>query len=135
MEVGWLKTLSAEAAIVELAPFSGATVAMLDALCANFNEADAAEIKDIEKRTNHDVKAMEYWLREKLLPHPETTRALEFIHFACTSEDINNLSHALMLKNGRSEVMLPALDALTKRLRELAHQLAISLPKVLGVAV
>jgi len=129
IEIEWLKALSAEPAITEIKPFSRATIARLDALCAQFNEADATQIKDIEKRTNHDVKAMEYWLREKLSPDPkdensETAATLEFIHFACTSEDINNLSHALMLKAGRDEVVLPALDAVVNRLRELAHNLA-----------
>jgi len=124
IEIEWLKALSAEPAIVEIPPFSRATIAHLDALCAQFNEADAAQIKTIEKRTNHDVKAMEYWLRDKLSHDPETAAALEFIHFACTSEDINNLSHALMLKAGRDEVMLPALDTVIHRLRELAHHLA-----------
>ncbi len=129
IEVEWLKALSAEPSITaqktsQFAPFSSATIMRLDALCAQFNEADATQIKEIEKRTNHDVKAIEYWLREKLLLFPETAHALEFIHFACTSEDINNLSHALMLKAGRDTVMLPVLDVLINRLRELAHQLA-----------
>ena len=129
IEIEWLKALSIEPGITaqktsRFAPFSSATIMRLDALCAQFNEADAAQIKEIEKRTNHDVKAIEYWLREKLLLFPETAHALEFIHFACTSEDINNLSHALMLKAGRDTVMLPVLDVLINRLRELAHQLA-----------
>jgi len=122
IEIEWLKALSQEAGIKELEPFSANTVAMLDQLAAHFSEADADAIKAIEKRTNHDVKAVEYWLREKLTGHPETANALEFIHFACTSEDINNLSHALMLKAARAEVMLPMLDGLTARLRALAHE-------------
>ena len=89
-----------------------------------FCEADALAIKRIEAATNHDVKAVEYWLREKLSGAPETAKTLEFIHFACTSEDINNLSHALMLKGARDAVMLPALNVLTTRLQNLAHQLA-----------
>ncbi len=124
IEIEWLKRLSLEAQIVELPPFSAATLAQLDGLAAEFCEADAEEIKIIERRTNHDVKAIEYWLREQLATNPETAAALEFIHFACTSEDINNLSHALMLKNGRDVVIMPALTAITERLRELAHQLA-----------
>jgi len=124
IEIEWLKALSAQADIPEIAAFSTATIAQLDALNANFSEGDAAAIKAIEKRTNHDVKAVEYWLRENLSGNPETAGVLEFIHFACTSEDINNLSHALMLKNAREAVMLPALQALTERLRNLAHQLA-----------
>lgn len=124
IEIEWLKALSAEAGISELPPFSPATVARLDQLAAQFSTTDAEQIKTIERRTNHDVKAIEYWLREQLSDNPETAGVLEFIHFACTSEDINNLSHALMLKHGRADVMLPALDALIARLRELAHQLA-----------
>ncbi len=124
IEIEWLKVLSAEPSIAEIKPFSAATLAQLDQLAAQFSEADAEQIKTIERRTNHDVKAIEYWLREKLSGNPEASGVLEFIHFACTSEDINNLSHALMLKHGRAEVMLPALDALIARLRDLAHQLA-----------
>jgi len=124
IEIEWLKALSMENGIKELPAFSAATIAKLDQLAAQFSEADAEQIKLIERRTNHDVKAIEYWLREKLADNRETADKLEFIHFACTSEDINNLSHALMLKSGRDEVMLPALDALIARLRSHAHQLA-----------
>ena len=124
IEIEWLKALSAESTIAEIKPFSAATIAQLDQLAAQFSTADAEQIKTIEKRTNHDVKAIEYWLRDKLSSNPETAGVLEFIHFACTSEDINNLSHALMLKHGRAEVMLPALDSVIARLRDLAHQLA-----------
>jgi len=124
IEIEWLKALSQENGIKELPPFSAKTVAQLDQLAAQFSEADAEQIKLIERRTNHDVKAIEYWLREKLADNKETADKLEFIHFACTSEDINNLSHALMLKSGRNEVMLPALDAVISRLRIHAHQLA-----------
>ncbi len=122
IEIEWLKALSAETSIQELPPFSIATIAQLDQLAAQFSEADAEQIKAIERRTNHDVKAIEYWLREKLADNPETAKALEFIHFACTSEDINNLSHALMLGHSRKEVMLPALHVLIERLQHLAHQ-------------
>ncbi|MCR4303281.1 MAG: adenylosuccinate lyase [Gallionella sp.] len=124
IEIEWLKALGAQPDIAELAPFSAATIAQLDALKDNFCEADALAIKGIEATTNHDVKAVEYWLREKLSGAPETAKTLEFIHFACTSEDINNLSHALMLKGARDAVMLPALNVLTTRLQNLAHQLA-----------
>ena len=124
IEVEWLKALSAQADIAEIAPFSAATLAQLDALHANFSEADALAIKTIEATTNHDVKAVEYWLREKLAGNSETAKTLEFIHFACTSEDINNLSHALMLKGARNDVLLPTLNVLTTRLQTLAHQLA-----------
>jgi adenylosuccinate lyase len=124
IEIEWLKALSQEKGIKELPPFSAATISQLDMLAAQFSETDAEQIKLIERRTNHDVKAIEYWLREKLESNKETADKLEFIHFACTSEDINNLSHALMLKNGRNEVMLPALDVVITRLRSHAHQLA-----------
>ncbi len=124
IEVEWLKALSNEAGLRELEKFSATTVSGLDRLAAEFGETDAEAIKAIEKRTNHDVKAIEYWLREKLSDNLDTVKALEFIHFACTSEDINNLSHALMLKQSRAEVMLPLLDALIAKLRTLAHDLA-----------
>ena len=122
VEIEWLKALSAEPAIAELPPFSVATIAWLDQLAAAFSEADAEQIKAIERRTNHDVKAIEYWLREKLAENDETKDALEFIHFACTSEDINNLSHALMLRHARDEVMLPALRVIIDKLQALAHE-------------
>ena len=122
IEVEWLKALSREPGVPEVKEFSPTTVAMLDELVEKFSTADAEAIKAIESRTNHDVKAVEYWLREKLAGNPETAAVLEFIHFACTSEDINNLSHALMLSSAREAVMLPVLDALTGRLRALAHE-------------
>ncbi|HSN41108.1 MAG TPA: adenylosuccinate lyase [Burkholderiales bacterium] len=124
VEIEWLKALSRDTAIAEVPPFSPATVARLDALAAGFSEADGAAVKAIEARTNHDVKAIEYFLREKLAGNPEITRVAEFIHFACTSEDINNLCHALMLKRARDEVMLPALDRIIEKLGALAHGLA-----------
>lgn len=124
IEIEWLKALAAQADIAEVGPFTASTIAQLDGLNENFSEADAAAIKNIEKTTNHDVKAIEYWLRDQLAGNPETANVLEFIHFACTSEDINNLSHALMLKNGRDAVMLPALKLIISRLTDLAHQLA-----------
>jgi adenylosuccinate lyase len=122
IEIEWLKALSAQDDIGEIPTFSTSTVAQLDALSANFCEDDALAIKTIEATTNHDVKAVEYWLRGKLSDNPETAMALEFIHFACTSEDINNLSHALMLKGARDAVMLPTLNVLTTRLQNIAHQ-------------
>ena len=124
VEIEWLKALSAEPAIGEVAAFSAATLAELDRIKAEFSEADAQAVKDIEKTTNHDVKAVEYWLKQRLAGNAEVMKVSEFIHFACTSEDINNLSHALMLKTARDGVMLPALDKVTARLRELAHGLA-----------
>ncbi len=124
VEVEWLKALSAAPNLQEIAPFSAATIQELDAAITNFSEADAAQVKAIEARTNHDVKALEYWLKEKFDANPEVKKASEFIHFACTSEDINNLSHGLMLKGARDTVMLPFLASLIARLTELATQLA-----------
>ncbi|MBL8304883.1 MAG: adenylosuccinate lyase, partial [Ideonella sp.] len=89
-----------------------------------FSEADAQAIKDIEATTNHDVKAVEYWLKSRLAGHAELERAAEFVHFACTSEDINNTSHALMLKAAREQVLLPAIDGLVEKLRGMAHAMA-----------
>ena len=124
VEVEWLKALSAAKELAEIAPFSEETIQELDAAIRNFSEADAAQVKAIEARTNHDVKALEYWLKEKFDINPEIKKASEFIHFACTSEDINNLSHGLMLKSARDAVMLPFLADLMARLTELSHQLA-----------
>ena len=124
VEVEWLKALSAAKELSEIAPFSAGTIQELDEAISNFSEADAAQVKAIESRTNHDVKALEYWLKEKFDINPEIKKASEFIHFACTSEDINNLSHGLMLKSARDAVMLPFLGDLIARLSELSHQLA-----------
>lgn len=124
VEVEWLKALSAAKELAEIASFSSETTQELDAAIANFSEDDASQVKAIESRTNHDVKALEYWLKEKFDGNPEIKKASEFIHFACTSEDINNLSHGLMLKTARDSVMLPFLNSLIARLSELAHQLA-----------
>jgi len=124
VEVQWLKTLAAEPAIPEVPPFSVETVAALDKLLSGFTEADAARVKALEAETNHDVKAIEYFLKEKLGGNAEIARVAEFIHFACTSEDINNLSHALMLERSRDEVMLPTLDRIVEKLRAHAHALA-----------
>jgi adenylosuccinate lyase len=124
VEVEWLKALSAAPDLTEIASFSRDTIQELDAAIANFSEADAVEVKTIEARTNHDVKALEYWLKAKFDGNAEVKKASEFIHFACTSEDINNLSHALMLKTARDSVMLPFLSNLIARLSELSHQLA-----------
>jgi adenylosuccinate lyase len=124
VEVEWLKALAAAPTIKEIQAFSPSTIQELDAAINNFGEADAAQVKTIEMRTNHDVKALEYWLKDKFANNAEIKKASEFIHFACTSEDINNLSHALMLKNAREQVMLPSLAGLIARLTELAKQLA-----------
>ena len=122
VEIEWLKALAAEPHFTEIPAFSPATVAVLDALVAGFSPEQAAEVKEIEAVTNHDVKALEYWIKKKLADNAEVMRVSEFIHFACTSEDINNLSHALMLKAARDEVLLPALDRVIARLRDLAHE-------------
>lgn len=124
VEVAWLKALAAETAIREVPPFSAATLRALDALVEGFSEADATAVKAIEGRINHDVKAIEYFLRERLGGNDEVARVLEFIHFACTSEDINNLCHALMLKRARDEVMIPALEGIIAGLTALSHALA-----------
>ncbi|CEN56092.1 adenylosuccinate lyase [Candidatus Methylopumilus turicensis] len=124
VEVEWLKALAALPEIEEVKPFSKETIKELDDAIANFGETEASEVKAIEARTNHDVKALEYWLKEKFDGNAEIKKASEFIHFACTSEDINNLSHALMLKGARNTVMLPFLNSLITRMTELANQLA-----------
>jgi len=124
VEIEWLKALAAAGEIVECPAFSAATIARLDRVVADFSVADAEAIKAIEARTNHDVKAMEYWLKQCLADNAEVMRVSEFIHFGCTSEDINNVSHALMLKDAVAGSLLPELDRLIARLRELTHQLA-----------
>jgi adenylosuccinate lyase len=121
VEIAWLKAL-AQAGFAEIKPFSAASVALLDKLAAEFGEDEAQRIKDIEAVTNHDVKAVEYWLKEKVKDVPELVAASEFIHFACTSEDINNTSHGMMLKAARDGVLLPALQAVVDKLRALAHE-------------
>jgi len=124
VEVAWLKVLAAALQLAEIAPFSEETLRELDTAIATFGEIEAAEVKAIESRTNHDVKALEYWLKERFYGNPEIRKAGEFIHFACTSEDINNLSHALMLKGARDGVLLPMLDQIIARLTAQAHELA-----------
>ena len=111
VEIRWLQALAAHEQISELAPLSAAASSFLDDVAANFSLEDATRVKEIEATTNHDVKAIEYLLKEKLATYPELTEHLEFVHFACTSEDINNTAHALMLTAGRDRVLLPALDA------------------------
>ena len=120
VEIAWLIALS-EAGFAELKPFSAKATTLLNQLASDFSEEDAARIKSIEATTNHDVKAVEYWLKEKVSHLPELVAAAEFIHFACTSEDINNTSHGMMLKAARDTVMLPALDEIIAKLTELAH--------------
>jgi adenylosuccinate lyase len=123
VEIEWLKALAAEPHFAEIPPFSPGALARLDEAVANFGPEQAAEVKEIERETNHDVKALEYWIvRKRLADEPEVMRAAGFIHFACTSEDINNLSHALMAKAARDEILLPALDRVIERLREISHE-------------
>ncbi|MGD8106413.1 adenylosuccinate lyase [Pantoea sp. FN0302] len=122
VEVRWLQKLAATAEIKEVPAFDADANAYLDAIVANFNENDAARIKTIERTTNHDVKAVEYFLKEKVADVPALHAVSEFIHFACTSEDINNLSHALMLETARREVILPYWTQLIDAVKDLAHQ-------------
>ncbi|HMV04439.1 MAG TPA: adenylosuccinate lyase [Accumulibacter sp.] len=124
VEIGWLKALAREPHFVEIPEFSPATTAELDALVDGFSPDDAGQVKAIEEVTKHDVKALEYWIRQRLSGNPEVMRVAEFIHFACTSEDINNLAHALMLQAARADTLLPMIDRLLTRLRELAHDFA-----------
>ena len=122
IELAWLQALAAERAIREIKPFSKRTLSEFSRLLKTFSERDAEQIKAIEAETNHDVKAIEYWLRGKLGKNAEAQRALEFVHFACTSEDINNLSYALMVRESREAVMLPKLDELVAALKALARR-------------
>ena len=124
VEIEWLKALCAEPSIPEAPTLSPDALARLDAVVAGFSEADAREVKAIETRINHDVKALEYWLKQRLTHSSEAQPMLEFIHFACTSEDINNLCHALMVQQSRAQTMLPALDRVIDKLAALAHELA-----------
>ncbi len=121
VEVTWLIALS-EAGLAQFEPLSPPARAFLQALVRDFNAADAQAIKDIEKTTNHDVKAVEYWLKSRVQSRPDLQAAVEFVHFACTSEDINNTSHALQLKSSRETVLLPAIDQILQTLRTMAHQ-------------
>ncbi|WP_102797050.1 adenylosuccinate lyase [Bowmanella denitrificans] len=120
VEVRWLQKLSSIEALAEVPAFSAEAHAVLDAIVTDFSEADAARVKEIERTTNHDVKAVEYFLKEKVAGNAELNAVSEFIHFACTSEDINNLSHALMLSEARDKVILPYCDQLISELRRLA---------------
>jgi len=123
VEVEWFIALS-DAGFAELPALSAAARARLRERTSTFSLADAQAIKDIERTTNHDVKAVEYWLKQRLQDEPELKRAAEFVHFACTSEDINNTSHALMLKSARDAVLLPALDGIVQRLTAMAQAFA-----------
>ena len=127
VEIEWLKALCAVDALAEIPALSPHTLRELDVLVRDFSVVDGDAVKQIEARTNHDVKAIEYWLKEKLSDNRDISGAAGFVHFACTSEDINNLCHALMLRDARAKVVLPAIDLLIERLVALAHATA-SLP-------
>ncbi len=120
VEVRWLQALAADAGIPEVPAFSRQANELLDEIARAFSLADAQRVKDIERATNHDVKAVEYLLKEKVTGNAELAKVSEFIHFACTSEDINNLSYALMLRDAREEVLLPMLDRIIGAIRDLA---------------
>ena len=121
VEVAWFIALS-DAGFEEFKPLTTGARAYLMGLAKNFSEADSLDIKTLEKTTNHDVKAVEYWIKSKFEARPELEKAAEFVHFACTSEDINNTSHALQLRSGRDLVLLPALTRITDALRDMAHR-------------
>ena len=121
VEIAWLIALSDEPGIAELPPFPVAARTALRKIADDFSVADAARIKQIETTTNHDVKAVEYFIKERIGDDPALKQAQEFVHFACTSEDINNLSYALMLRDARNAVLLPGLDKIVTKLRDLAH--------------
>jgi adenylosuccinate lyase len=123
VEIAWFIALS-DAGFDEFKPLSSEARAYLAGLVQNFSETDGVAIKEFEKTTNHDVKAVEYWIKAKFKGHAELEKNAEFVHFACTSEDINNTSHALQIKHARAEVMLPGLDGIIAKLRDMAHQFA-----------
>ncbi|MES9901577.1 MAG: adenylosuccinate lyase [Sedimenticola sp.] len=122
IEVRWLQALAAHSEIVEVPPLSEHANNVLNGIVDNFTTDDAQRVKNIERTTNHDVKAVEYLLKEKIAGNRELEAVSEFIHFACTSEDINNLSHALMLREGRGQMLIPQMDDLIKVIRQLAHE-------------
>ena len=123
VEIAWLIALS-DCGLEQFAPLTPNARSYLGRLVDDFSEADGAAIKAIEKTTNHDVKAVEYWIKSRLVGQAELLAASEFVHFACTSEDINNTSHALQLKAGRDRVLLPALDSIISQMRDMAHAFA-----------
>ncbi len=124
VELAWLEALADEPGIIELAPLDETARAALAALVTDFSPADSARVKQIERTTNHDVKAVEYWIRERLVADPALSRLSEFVHFACTSEDINNLAYALMLRDAREQCLVPLAGQLVGELRDLAHRFA-----------
>jgi adenylosuccinate lyase len=124
VEIRWLQCLAAHPQVTEAPAISNTGNQVLEDIVANFSIADAQRVKDIEATTNHDVKAVEYFLKERVSSHPDLAKQIEFVHFACTSEDINNLSYALMLKDGRDDVMLPLMQQVVDKLRNMAHEFA-----------
>ena len=124
VEIRWLQTLSRTADIDEVPEFSEAANTLLESIIENFDPSEAQRIKEIERTTNHDVKAVEYYLKQQVAQNPELDAVSEFIHFACTSEDINNLSHALMLRSGRDQILIPMANEALDRITRLAHQYA-----------
>ncbi len=124
VEVRWLQSLADHPQIEEVPPLSEHARNLLDGIVEHFSEEDARRVKNIERTTNHDVKAVEYFLKERIAGNRELEAVSEFIHFACTSEDINNLSHALMLREGRDAILVPQMNEVINRLRDMAHELA-----------
>jgi len=124
VEVRWLRAFADHPGIPEIPPLSESAAAILDGIAEGFLEADAHRVKEIERTTNHDVKAVEYFIKERIAHHAELAAISEFVHFACTSEDINNLSHALMLREGRGQILIPQMDQVIGAIRTLAHGLA-----------
>jgi adenylosuccinate lyase len=121
VEVAWLHALAANPDIPEMQGLTAADLAVAAGIAASFSDDDAAAVKTIERETNHDVKAVEYFIKDRLAPHPAWHSRLEFVHFACTSEDINNLAYALLCRQARNDVLLPRLEGLTETLRAMAH--------------
>ena len=124
VEIRWLQQLARHEEIAEVKPFSEEANGLLNAIVDNFGEADATRIKEIESTTNHDVKAVEYFIKERIADNAELNAVTEFVHFACTSEDINNLSHALMLRAGRDQVLVPMLQQIADTIADMAHEYA-----------
>ena len=124
VEVRWLQQLASHPDLKEIPPFSDSANEVLNQLVENFDEQKAQRIKEIERTTNHDVKAVEYFIKESIATNPELLAVSEFVHFACTSEDINNIAHALMLKEGRDQILLPQVGQIVHQLSELAHRYA-----------
>ena len=122
VEIRWLQAIARHPGIPEVPPLSRHATHLLDAMVADFKVEDAQRVKNIERTTNHDVKAVEYFIKERVTGNAELEAVSEFVHFACTSEDINNLAHAMMVREGRGQVLLPLMDALIGALRDLAHR-------------